>query len=54
MHPETENTLLIWVNRNACPTSDVSSEIIKEMGIRILDGVNEIGQDEKKIHFDFF
>ncbi len=27
--------------------------IIKEMGIRILDGVNEIRPDEKKIHLTF-
>ncbi len=33
---------------------NVSSEIIKEMGIRILDGVNEIRPDEKKIQLDFF
>ncbi len=32
---------------------NVSSEIIKEMGIRILDGVNEIRPDEKKIHLPF-
>ncbi len=32
---------------------NVSSEIIKEMGIRILDGVNQIRPDEKKIHLTF-
>ncbi len=32
---------------------NVSSEIIKEMGIRIHDGVNEIRPDEKKIHLTF-
>ncbi len=32
---------------------NVSSEIIKEMGIRILDGVIEIRPDEKKIHLTF-
>ncbi len=29
---------------------NLSSEMIKEMGIRILDGVNELRPDEKKIH----
>ncbi len=33
---------------------NVSSEIIKEMGIRILDGVNEIRPDEKENSLDFF
>ncbi len=33
---------------------NVSSEMIKEMGIKILDRVNEVVPDEKNIHYDFF
>ncbi len=32
---------------------NVSLEMVKEMGIRILDGVNEMCPDEKKIHVTF-
>ncbi len=53
MHPEIEKVFLTWVNKNAYPRSECSSEMIKEMGIRILDGVNEMCPDEKKIHVTF-
>ncbi len=48
MHPEIEKTLLIWVIEMHVQRVNVSLELIKEMGIRILDGVNEIRPDEKE------
>ncbi len=50
MHPKIEKALLTWVNEMHTQGVNVSSEMIKEMGIRILDGVNEMCPDEKKIH----
>ncbi len=40
MHPEIEKALLIWEMH--AQRVNVSSKIINEMGIRILDEVNEI------------
>ncbi len=42
MRPELEKALLTWVNIMHAQRVNVSSEMIKEMGIRILDGVNEM------------
>ncbi len=53
MHPEFEKALLTCVNEMHAQGVNVSSEIIEEMGIRILDRVNEMLPDEKKNSFDF-
>ncbi len=50
MHLEFENTLRTWVNKTHAQRVNVSSKITKEMGIRILDRVNEMLSDEKIIH----
>ncbi len=40
MHPEYEKALLTWVNEMHAQGVNVSSEMIKETGIRILARVN--------------
>ncbi len=41
MHPELTMALLTWVNEIHAQGVNVSSEMIKEKGIRILERVNE-------------
>ncbi len=50
MHPELEQA---WVREMHARAVVVSPKMIKEIGVRILDRVNEMIQDEKKIHFTF-
>ncbi len=50
MHLELEKALLTWVNEIHAQAVNVSSGMIKEIGIRIIDRVNEMLPDEKKIH----
>ncbi len=47
MHPEIEKALLMWVNKMHAQGENVSSEVRKEMGIRIVHGENEMRTDEK-------
>ncbi len=53
MHPEFEKALLTWVREMHAEGANASSEMIKEMGFRILHKVNEMLLDEKKICFTF-
>ncbi len=47
MRLEFENTLRTWVNEMHAQRVNVSSKMTKEMGIRILDRVNEMLSDER-------
>ncbi len=53
MHPEIEKALLTWVKKIHTQRVNVSLEMIKEVGIRILDGVNEMCPDEKENSCEF-
>ncbi len=45
--PEFEKALRTWVNEIHAQRVNVSSKMIKEMGIRIHDRVNEMLSDER-------
>ncbi len=49
MHPEFENALFTWVNETHAQRVNISSKKIKEIGIRILERVNEMLPDEKEV-----
>ncbi len=53
MHPEHEKALLTWVNEMHAQAVNVSSEMMKEMEVGLLDRVNEMLPDEKKIYLTF-
>ncbi len=48
MHPEFENPLLTWVNEMYVQALNVSPELIKEMGVRILYRVIKMLPNENK------
>ncbi len=53
MDPEFEKALLTRVNGMHAQRMNASSKMIKEMGIRILDRINEMLPYEKIIHLTF-
>ncbi len=53
MHPEFEKALLTWVSEMHAEGANASSEMIKEIGFRILHKINEMLLDEKKIRLTF-
>ncbi len=48
-----EIALLTWVNKMHAQGVNIPSETVKELGIRILDGVNDMRPAEKNIHWTF-
>ncbi len=50
---KAEIALLTWVNEMHTQGMNGSSKMMKEMGISILGRVNEMLQNEKKIHLTF-